>query len=124
MTYLRCSKHVDSLYMAKILVTCTDCTEDIPLAPDQVHSRICTDNGEAEYRFICSACDAIVVKPTTSRMVETMESAGVSVELWSLPAELFEQRRGPSLTHEDLLDFHIQLSDDDEVAEAIEQLVI
>lgn len=110
--------------MAKILVTCNDCTVDIPLSPERVFSRICTDNGEAEYRFICTECDAIVVKPTTSRMVETLEAAGVSVELWNLPAELFEQSHGPILTHEDLLDFHIRLSDDEEVAVAIEQLVL
>ncbi len=110
--------------MAKILVTCSSCNEDIPLAPDQVCSRICTNNGEAEYRFTCTECDSIVVKSTTSRMVETLEAAGVEVELWCLPAELFEHRHGPSLTHEDLLDFHIQLSDDEEVAAAIDELVI
>ena len=56
-------------------------------------------------------------------MVETLEAAGVQVELWTLPAELFERRSGPSLTHEDLLEFHIQLGDDDEVAQAIDQLI-
>lgn len=124
MTYLSYFGPVDFVYMAKILVTCSSCSEDIPLLPAQVFSRICTDNGEAEYRFTCTECNSIVVKPTTARMVETLEAAGVPVELWSLPAELFEAHRGPTLTHEDLLDFHIHLSDDDEVAEAIEQLLI
>lgn len=114
---------VDFFSMAKILVTCSSCTEDIPLKPHEVCSRICTDNGDAEYRFTCPECDAIIVKPTTARMVETLEAAGVQVELWTLPAELFERHGGPSLTHEDLLEFHIQLSDDDEVADAIDQLI-
>lgn len=109
--------------MAKILVTCSGCAEDIPLKPHQVTSRICTDNGEADYRFTCTECGEIVVKSTTARMVETLEAAGVEVELWALPAELFERHQGPTLTHEDLLEFHIQLSDDDEVAEAIQQLI-
>ena len=109
--------------MAKILVTCSSCDEDIPLAPRQVVARICTNNGEADYRFTCSECDAIVLKSTTARMIETLETAGVEVELWCLPAELFEHRQGPSLTHEDLLDFHLQLSDDAEVAAAFDELV-
>lgn len=108
--------------MAKILVTCSNCAEDIPLGPEQVCSRICTDNGEAEYRFTCTECFTIVIKPTTTRMVETLEAAGVDVEMWTLPAELFEARRGPRISHEDLLDFHILLSDDEEVATAIEEL--
>ena len=57
-------------------------------------------------------------------MIETLEAAGVMIELWDLPAELFEAHNGPTLTHEDLLDFHINLSDDEQVAEAIEQLLI
>ncbi len=122
-THLCHTRAVDFVYMAKILVTCSSCNEDIPLAPEQVCSRICTNNGQAEYRFTCTSCDVIVLKSTTSRMVETLEAAGVEVEMWNLPAELFEHRQGPTLTHEDLLDFHIQLSDDTEVAEAIEQLV-
>jgi len=108
--------------MAKILVTCSDCTEDIPLTPDQVRGRICTDNGDAAYRFTCQVCSTIVVKATSPRMIDTLEAAGVEVELWSLPAELFENHSGPTLTHEDLLDFHQQVSNDDEVAEAMEQL--
>ncbi len=110
--------------MAKILVTCSHCAEDIPLATDQVFGRLCTNNGDAEYRFTCTECDGIVVKSTTPGMVETLEAAGVSIELWELPAELFESHTGPMLTHEDLLDFHINLSDDDQVAQAIEQLVL
>ena len=108
--------------MAKILVTCSNCAEDIPLVPEQVCSRICTNNGEAEYRFTCPECSTIVIKPTTTRMVETLEAAGVEVEMWTLPAELFEAHSGPRITHEDLLDFHILLSDDEEVATAIEEL--
>ncbi len=108
--------------MAKILVTCSNCAEDIPLVPEQVCARICTNNGEAEYRFTCTECSTIVIKQTTARMVETLEAAGVELEMWTLPAELFEARSGPRINHEDLLDFHIHLSDDEEVATALEEL--
>lgn len=110
--------------MAKILVTCSSCIEDIPLRIEEVCGRSCTSNGDAEYRFTCTECAEINIKPTSAHMIETLEAAGVEIELWELPAELFESHNGPKLTHEDLLDFHTQLSDDDEVAEAIDQLVI
>ena len=109
--------------MAKILVTCSCCTEDSSLTPAQMDGRLCADNGDAEYRFTCQHCGAIVVKQTSDGMLETLEAAGVEIEVWSLPAECFETRSGPTLTHEDLLDFHDQLSDDAQVAEAIEQLI-
>ncbi len=110
--------------MAKILVTCSECAEDIPLTPKSVSSRICVDNGDADYRFSCTACSTINVKPTSPQMIERLEAIGVEIELWSLPAELREHHSGPMLTHEDLLDFHIHLSDDEGVAQAIEQLLI
>lgn len=110
--------------MAKILVTCSSCIADIPLRVEAVIGRMCTNNGESEYRFTCTDCAEIVIKPTSAHMIETLEAAGVQIELWDLPAELFEAHDGPQLTHEDLLDFHIHLSDDEEVAEAIDQLLI
>lgn len=110
--------------MAKILVTCSSCIADIPLRVEDVFGRMCTNTGEAEYRFTCTECGEICVKSTSSHMMETLEAAGVQIELWDLPAELFEDHHGPTLTHEDLLDFHIHLSDDEQVAEAIDQLLI
>ena len=115
---------VDFVTMAKILVTCTECTEDIPLPPHDVNGRVCSDNGDASYRFTCTECGAIVVKSTSGRMIEALEIAGVEIEMWTLPAELYEARKGPLLTHEDLLDFHGDLEDDETVAAAIEQLLI
>ena len=110
--------------MAKILVTCSCCAEDISFRPSEVSSRICVDNGAAEYRFTCPHCDTIVVKQTSAHMLERLDATGVEIELWSLPAELHERHTGPRLTHEDLLDFHISLSDDESVSEAIDGLVI
>lgn len=110
--------------MAKILVTCSCCSADIPLQVEDVFGRMCTDNGEASYRFTCTDCGEIVVKHTSCEMIESLEAAGVHIEFWSLPAELFEQHDGPQLTHEDLLDFHIHLSDEEQFAEALERLLI
>ena len=124
LTYLRSAGFDDFFNMAKILVTCSSCIADIPLQVKDVFGRMCTNNGEAEYRFTCTECGEINVKRTSSHMIETLEAAGVQIELWDLPAELFEAHEGPKLTHEDLLDFHIHLTDDEQFAEAIEQLLI
>jgi hypothetical protein len=47
-----------------------------------------------------------VTKGAEPRIVDLLVSSGVDLEVWRLPAELFEQRVGEPLTHDDLLEFH------------------
>jgi hypothetical protein len=54
-----------------------------------------------------------VVKPAEPRIVDLLVASGVQMSTWSLPAELYERRGGEPITHDDLLDFHAMLQDDD-----------
>lgn len=46
-------------------------------------------------------------------VVEVLVSAGVSLTEWHLPAELGERPNGAPISHDDLLDFHALLDQDD-----------
>ncbi len=53
-----------------------------------------------------------VTKGAEPRIIDLLVSSGVDLEVWRLPAELFEQRVGEPFTHDDLLEFHELLQDD------------
>jgi hypothetical protein len=53
-----------------------------------------------------------VSKPAEPNVVDILVSSGVRMATWQLPAELFENRVGPAISHDDLLDFHHLLTDD------------
>ena len=53
-----------------------------------------------------------VVKPAEPRIVDLLVASGVELSTWTLPGELYEERSGPPLTHDDLLDFHLMLDGD------------
>ena len=41
------------------------------------------------------------------------------MDTWTLPAELFEKRSGREIDHDDILDFHSLLDDDEAIAAAL-----
>lgn len=108
--------------MASIRVTCDSCG-DIDLASNEVTARSCLDDDRNEYRFHCPKCELVTVKRTDFRVVKLLEANGVPVEYWALPKELHERRQGPSLTHDDVINFHTAMRDDNELDEALAELV-
>jgi hypothetical protein len=55
-----------------------------------------------------------VVKTAEPRIVDLLVASGVELSTWHLPEELLEPKIGPTLTHDDLLDFHDLLDDADD----------
>ena len=54
-----------------------------------------------------------VVKDAEPRVVDLLLASGVAMTTWTVPAEIRERPiDGPALTHDDLLDFHHELSQD------------
>ncbi len=53
-----------------------------------------------------------VVKSAEPRTIDLLVASGVAFTTWRLPAELFETRIGEPITHDDLLDFHDLLHDE------------
>ena len=94
-----------------IRASCNECG-DVELTTRDVHVRVCLHTDDSTYIFRCPSCQVPVVKPAEQRIVDLLVASGVSLETWTLPAELFEPRSGDPIDHDDLIDFHRLLSDD------------
>ena len=95
-----------------IKASCHDCG-DVELAVHDLEVRVCTTDAQGTYVFRCPSCLMSVAKPAEQRVVEMLVASGVSLVEWDLPAELFEHRAGAPISHDDLIDFHHLLQDDD-----------
>ena len=99
--------------MPTIRATCSDCG-DVELTTSDVRVRVCIEDNQGSYLFRCPTCLMAVVKSAEPRIVDLLVASGVELSTWSLPAELFEDRGGSPLTHDDLLDFHLLLAADEQ----------
>ena len=108
--------------MATIRASCTDCG-DVELTTADVTVRVCADDNQGSYSFRCPTCRMAVVKPAEPRIVELLVASGVRLDTWRLPAELTEARHGKPITHDDLLDFHDLLTDDEQWFRELARLV-
>ncbi len=104
--------------MATIRASCTDCG-DVELTTADVQVRICDDTNAGTYSFRCPHCRMTVVKSAETRTIDLLVASGVSFSTWRLPAELSEPRIGEPISHDDLLDFHHLLENDNAFEEAI-----
>ena len=107
--------------MATIRASCPDCG-DVELTTSDVRVRVCLDDDRGEYLFTCSICAMVVVKPAEHRTIDLLVASGVEMDTWTLPAELFEARSGRQINHDDILDFHRLLADENATAEALAAL--
>ncbi len=98
--------------MTTIRASCPSCG-DVELTPGDLQVRVCADDNRGSYSFHCPVCQLAVAKDAEPRIVDLLASSGVRVRVWHLPAELQEHRDGPGLTHDDLLDFHQLLQQED-----------
>ena len=79
------------------------------LGPDDVTVRTCAADGAGAYRFRCPTCAIAAYHHASPAICALLRQAGCVEEVWHLPAELTERRKGPALTPDDLLDFHLLL---------------
>ena len=109
--------------MATIRASCAECG-DVELTTDDVTVRVCADDNQGSYSFICPSCQMAVVKSAEPQIVELLVASGVRLSTWRLPAELSEPRGvGRPIDHDDLLDFHDLLADDQQWMDEISRLV-
>ena len=97
--------------MTTIRASCPTCG-DVELTIPDVTVRVCAADNRGSYTFRCPDCRASVSKDAEPRIVDLLVSSGVKLEVWQLPAELFEAKSGPRIDHDDLLDFHALLDSD------------
>jgi hypothetical protein len=107
--------------MATIRASCEKCG-DVQLTTGDVTVRMCVSTDEGEYRFECPACTDLVVRHAEQRTIDLLLAAGVEFVTWSLPAELFEAHAGAPISHDDLIDFHDFLENDQLLAAQLQAL--
>lgn len=98
--------------MATIRASCSDCG-DVELTSADVVVRVCRADSVGSYAFSCPSCAQLVVKSAEPRIVELLVSSGVRLITWDFPEELREVHEGAPIDHDDLLDFHALLKQDD-----------
>ena len=94
--------------MTTVRATCDECG-DVELEIEHLTVRVCTDGLPPAYLFNCPDCTLPVSTPTHEAVVDLLVSSGARLEVWSLPAEMFESHEGPVVSHDDVLDFHLAL---------------
>ncbi len=108
--------------MTEIRATCETCG-DLQLGVDDLTLRLCVDTAVGEFHFTCAECSKVTAQSVSGPTFDLLQAAGVSCDEWNLPQELFEQRSGPRITHDDLLEFHGALNDDESFAAAMDSLI-
>ena len=107
----------EAMTMTTIKASCPTCGE-VELTPADVSLMVCSHAPLSYYAFTCLTCMDEIRKPADDHVVSLLVSGGVPAQVWELPAEALEERTGPRLSYDDLLDFALQLGSTDLLAEA------
>jgi rubredoxin len=91
-----------------IEVVCPECAE-VRVDPDSVTVRVCLDDVEWSYWFMCPECGWRAAAATRQGPALEAIAAGSPFESWRLPAEMSEQHAGPAIQIFDLLDLKLDL---------------
>ena len=103
--------------MTTIKASCPTCG-DVELTAADVVLMVYNHAPMSYYCFDCPTCQDQVRKPADDHVVSLLVSGGVPARVWDLPAEVLEIKDGPRLSYDDLLDFALQLGEDDLLAAA------
>lgn len=101
--------------MTTIKASCPVCGE-VEMTAAHFRLVICSAPKHSFYAFECPGCEDEVRKHADQRIVSLLVSGGVTPTRWTIPAEALEDKVGPVLTYDDLLDFVLQLGIVDELA--------
>lgn len=102
---------------ATIRVPCPDCGAVLLHDVDQIGVRICIDTCTASYWFVCPECGRRGADVVAFWLAARLRDRGVTVETWSLPAELHEHPAANPISVDDVIDFSIALRACDHIAE-------
>lgn len=96
--------------MTTIKASCPMCGEVDLTSPD-VTLMVCNHKPLSYYCFRCPKCSHEVRKPADDHIVSLLLSGGVQAKVWEVPAEVLEEKPGPPLNYDDLLDFCLALDE-------------
>ena len=111
--------------MARIRASCPTCG-DVELTTTDVQIRTWAEVEQGEYQFDCPICTRLIVKRAEAHTLDLLAASGVEILHPAAPVPVVESSggsKGTPLTHDDLLDFHLNLADDKALTEALHDLV-
>jgi len=90
------------------------CCGEVEMTSADVRLMVCNEPTLSYYAFDCPDCQDEVRKPADEHIVALLISGGVPPTVFEVPEEVLEDKSGPALTYDDLLDFvlHLGISDD------------
>ena len=95
--------------MTIIKVQCVHCMTESQVGPSAIHVTIFDAGSNHYYEFFCPACFELVRLPADLDVQEKLAVADVSFDMIHIPLELLEDRSGPPLTVDDLLELVLDL---------------
>lgn len=101
-----------------VLATCSTCG-DVSVIVTDVQVQVCLDTSVATYSLVCPKCSLLVHKEAADWILEALAGAGAKLVVWSLPAELSEEKVGEPIKPDDLLNLHLALEASDPMKEII-----
>ena len=94
--------------MTTLVATCPACG-DVSLTTDEISLQVCSRRSASFYRFECSICKQLVIKPADEQVIRTLIEAGTELQTWFYPAEWDEEHEGPPISWDDILLFHSEV---------------
>lgn len=101
--------------MTTIKASCPCCGE-VELTSADVRLVVCSHPPRSFYAFTCPSCAGEVRKPADDHIVSLLVSGGVEPTVLDVPAEALEEKLGPPLGYDELLDFVLHLGTTDLLA--------
>lgn len=102
-----------------IKASCHECG-DVLLRAQQLRLVVCSVPEWSYYSFTCPTCRDEVRKPACEEIIALLVSGGVPAERWHIPAEALETHAGMAISHDDVLDFALNLDRVDREAAALQ----
>ncbi len=108
--------------MTTVRANCDTCgTVFVPAAVITV--RLEEDESSGTYEFCCPSCFTLVVRPASIDTANLLLKNGSRHGPRNVPAEVDERPGGDPINHNDLIDFHEMIWDQERWREALDQLV-
>jgi uncharacterized Zn finger protein len=108
--------------MTTIKASCPTCGE-VEMTSHDVLLMVCNHAPLSYYAFDCPSCADEVRKPADDHVISLLISGGVRAQVWEVPAEALELKKGSTLNYDDLLDLALLLSGTDDVAALVSDAI-
>ncbi len=104
--------------MGTVRIDCDVCGEML-VTKEQISVIRCEQVEGDAYRFECSDCNSVHVRPMETFHANVLIDAGFPLHLWSLPASEEIDGSLPAITNEDITAFSRDIASDEKLAELL-----